>query len=306
MGLLLRELAVALRATQVIPSPVLEKERNIPMYAKNPLYIPEQKVRCVLEIQGKCATYKPVWNWRQSKPPVKRSTVNRFTRASRLRLIKKLSRMKQEELAPALFITLTYPDKYAGRSPEQRTQDRKLFMRKLEKRAGYKIPFLWRIEWPERKSGSLVGERMPHFHLVGLGLRFIPWEVIRRIWAKIIHHKGPLATDVRKVTNGSKVAGYIVKYMAKPNEDGSLDNSPYRDRTGRHWGLTRKTLWPWAKRVVITLLLEKQVQAVKAVIAILLPWYDQEKGETVSLLGDKCTVFMEYLHDFGIDVEGTS
>jgi hypothetical protein len=182
--------------------------------------------------------------WIKPKP---RGPAMPFSPASRLRMLKAIQQVDWSRVRQALFVTLTYPDGFKSRTLEERTQDRYLMHRYIEKHLGKHVAALWRTEWKSRQSGALVGQPMPHVHLMLFGVPFINAALIRQWWRTILGHVGPLATDVRKATDGRHAARYIAKYVAKL-ETVSLDVASYLNRvTGRAWGWKRPELVPWAR-----------------------------------------------------------
>ncbi len=171
-----------------------------------------------------------------------------FSKEARLRLLKVINQVNWSLVKPSLFITLTYPDEYKDRTYETRTKDRYLFHRYVEKRLGKRIAALWRTEWQIRKSGELTGQPMPHVHMVLFSCPHIPWADVRTWWRVILGRIGPLATDVRRATDGEHAAKYIAKYVSKLDEI-SLDVAAYLNRmSGRSWGIKRPELLPWHRQ----------------------------------------------------------
>lgn len=163
-------------------------------------------------------------------------------------MLKTIARIDWGKVPYGVFITLTYPDDYYNRGYYERTIDRSRFIRDLEKYADKKIPILWRCEWQRRKTGKHRGLITPHFHMLCMGLRYVPHEDVRRWWRQALCCKGPLATDVRGIKGAEGCGRYLAKYLSKVR---SLDNSAYLNKpwmNGRSWGLTRPDLVPFAKK----------------------------------------------------------
>jgi len=178
-------------------------------------------------------------------PSEKRGRCGVFSNATRLRMLKAIARVDWRRVQGCLMVTLTYPDQYAERSFADRTQDRYLWHRYLEKHLGRNAACLWRTEWQVRKSGSQVGRFMPHHHLLLLNVGYIGHESVRHWWRGILGCEGYLATDVRQAKDGEHAARYAAKYMSKP-DSGSLDNAAYLNRVaGRSWGWKRVHLVPF-------------------------------------------------------------
>jgi hypothetical protein len=152
----------------------------------------------------------------------RRGKITTFSRASRKRMMKKLATFRREEVARALFVTLTYPAEYPDGKRAKRDLDRFL------KRLWRKYPsaaWIWREELQKRGA--------PHFHLLVLGVDFIPhgwvalawWDVCGRI--SIEHLKA--GTEVRRVKSYKQCVWYVSKYLAKGEE--------VEAELGRRWGL---------------------------------------------------------------------
>mgnify|MGYP001450486002 CR=1 FL=1 len=151
----------------------------------------------------------------------RRGKITTFSRASRKRMMKKLATFRREEVARALFVTLTYPAEYPDGKRAKRDLDRFL------KRLWRKYPsaaWIWREELQKRGA--------PHFHLLVLGVDFIPhgwiayvwWDVCGRI--SIEHLKA--GTEVRRVKSYKHCVYYVSKYLAKDEEEEA--------DLGRRWG----------------------------------------------------------------------
>ena len=156
-----------------------------------------------------------------------RGKVKGYTPASRQRLQKRLAMIKNKHLSNALFVTLTYPAKHPP------VDIAKGHLRAFIKRIRYKFPNAaigWRLEF--QKRGAV------HFHLLVLGVRFLPNEVVAGWWYKIVgsgdekHLRA--GTEVRRVKSARHAAYYISKYMAKAGEQ--TDIIPEGTKPGRFWG----------------------------------------------------------------------
>lgn len=166
----------------------------------------------------------------------KRGKVIEFSRASRVRLMRELAKVRRE-MRP-YFITLTYPDTYKG-SPERWKRDLDVFLKRL-KREYPEASGAWRLELMDRKSGLRVGEIMPHFHILLWGLSEKIEDEIRvwvsRSWFEAVgtgdisHLKA--GTNVTLTYGERAVTAYVSKYVAKVVKD-----SEYLIKgVGRWWG----------------------------------------------------------------------
>jgi hypothetical protein len=264
------------------------------------LHVPPHTLTWYLRHQGQLVEVKECWNWRESKNTVKRGTINQFSRASRLRLLKFFATVDWERIGPSSMITLTYPDQVVDREYHIRTRDRYLFTRAMEKHLKQKVGLVWRVEWKERQSGKREGQVLPHIHLIVFNCPYIPWEQIRAWWRAILHHEGPLATDVRQAKGMKEVLSYVAKYLAKVEGPGSLDNDPYLNSRGRQWGICRKSLIPMAKTEVAGPLNPAQIWTVRDLVCDIYKDYHQDTGSSFTLLGGSAEDFMRKLEETGL------
>lgn len=101
----------------------------------------------------------------QTKTRGVRGRITQFSRESANRLRKRLASLKRIERP--VFVTLTYPDVW-GWSGEEIKAD----LDRFGKRFRRQFPdwaFVWKLETVARKSGTLEGVVMPHFHLLVYG-----------------------------------------------------------------------------------------------------------------------------------------
>ena len=208
---------------------------------------PEPYLRARANQQGSLLEVKVNVVHSKTKAGGLRKGVSKYTRASRLRFLKVIARINWRRVLPGIFVTLTYPDEYLGRTYQERTQDRYLFLRAAEEEWGKPFACLWRIEWEIRKSGKHKGKLQCHQHFVLFKVRFLDKDWIKDEWRKILKRKGQLITWVEALETGKQAALYASKYAAKQTDLGVLDNDAYLNTTGRYWGVHRKPLVPWAK-----------------------------------------------------------
>jgi hypothetical protein len=165
-----------------------------------------------------------------------RETVKGFSRGSRRRLFQKLAKLKQDENALPLFVTLTYPAEY----PEDH-QTYKYHLKKFAERLLYSFPqssFIWKLEYQERGA--------PHYHLIVFGLgKNEAMDYIPRAWAGVVDsgddnhlawHQGELGNRhcVEPVKSWHGVMAYASKYIGK------VDTEHPDLPTGRIWGTRGK------------------------------------------------------------------
>ena len=233
-------------------------------------------------------------------PPATRGAITKFSQSARLRVFKAFSKIDWSKAGRIKFISLTYPDSVILRDYKRRNTDRYLFMRYLEKYLHKELSTLWRIEWKGRQSGSLLGCVVPHIHLIVPNCCYIDKQVIRDIWSRILHVTGALCTDIREVKTLKQLLCYVSKYIAKKNEDTTLDIASYLNSTGRMWGITRKNLLPMHPTMVSQELSPSAVNFIREFACKVWPNYDVEKGGSFTLLGDEALNLGEILSARGL------
>lgn len=188
-----------------------------------------------------------------------RGKVNKFTPASRLRLIERVSRITDGP--HGFFVTLTYHDSWP--SPKAAKRELRSFIKRLERWTGQAWGIIWKLE-PQKRGA-------PHFHLIlfpkqdedgGWAFpthydseygnirvfdflhdgRVAPliffYQVIRRMWAGTIDAhlddldrkrvaRGDSLTNVKHLSGGRKqVMYYVSKYVAKLPESEVPEGAP--------------------------------------------------------------------------------
>ena len=238
------------------------------------------------EWQGKLLRVKFSGQKRRRPLPKKRGVIKGFTDGSRRRMLQLAATIDWKSIGPALFITLTYPDDKAEFDMRERNKQRYLFVRHMENYLDATPSIIWRIEWKPRKTGSRIGEYLPHVHLLVLGVRFIPHGCVRSWWRSILKHRGSLSTDVRAVRSGKAAALYVSKYCAKRPERASLDNLSYLNSLGRHWGIHRRSAIKTHPAISIPYLTEEMLQIARNAGCMAIPWFDASSDAGFFLLGD--------------------
>jgi len=157
-------------------------------------------------------------------PPTTRGVVHGFSRQSRSRLLKTLSKLNRQVVSRALFVTLTYP---LSESVSFASCKRHLdsFAKRLARKF-VRCGVIWRMEL--QKNGT------PHFHLIVLNQRFIPHEWVRRCWSQIVfggNGNEYIRTETKRVDSFKKALSYAAKYAAKLPDDEAGDTE------GRVWGI---------------------------------------------------------------------
>lgn len=150
----------------------------------------------------------------------RRGKVNPFSRASRLRLLSYMHKIKpmKGRNFHATFLTLTYGQSFPSPSVAKRHLDN--FLKRLRRRWSYVSGF-WRFEFQKRGA--------PHFHLVLFGLPFLPKETVSGWWAAVIgvqHHDWSSGspeqpfTRIEALKSHAHAVRYISKYVAKVDDSG--------------------------------------------------------------------------------------
>jgi len=168
----------------------------------------------------------------------KRGIIRVFSRASRVRLMRFMARLKTRKIR-ATFITLTFT---GVPSNEEAKRCFKRFTMRL-KRAFEKAAAVWRMEFQER--GAI------HFHLLVFNLPFWKQAELQKTWEKCTREKVSIV-DIRLVHGARSIMSYISKYIAKKDdraitslEDGSYQHADEKNKlSGRFWGYINKKLLP--------------------------------------------------------------
>lgn len=247
---------------------------------------PPQTINWYLRIQGDCVEVRQHLNYSKVPAEDARGMVGQFSRSARMRMLRTVAKIDWPTVGDSVFITLTYPDQVGTTTYKQRGQHRYLFLRYLEKHTRRQLPVLWRVEWKPRLSGDFVGRVMPHMHLLIGGLRYVNQCTVRKWWRTIVHVNGPLCTDVQRLEASVGAALYVSKYVAK---NPSLDIGAYlnnHDAVGRHWGMVRKHLFPWAPLEVLREITDVQAEDLRRLVDLTLPHYNPETGKGFTVLGE--------------------
>lgn len=187
-------------------------------------------------------SYKPVGGLR--------GKVKGFSYGSRNRMRKRMAAFSRDHMKRALFVTLTYPSVFPD-GPTCKAQ-----FQAWCKRLFYKYPkagIVWREELQQRGA--------PHFHVMVLGVRFIPYQWVAQTWCEVVFgtrlsspsppvsnsSTSPLApdsvqvqhfqagTEIRRVRSYKEARSYLEKYLSKVEKLDGLETD-----CGRLWGLKGK------------------------------------------------------------------
>jgi len=238
-----------------------------------------------VEITGDLVEVKAAFLHPPRGLPKRRGICKGFTRGSRLRMFKMVSRVDWSNIKTGLFLTLTYPDEVAFPDRVARGRHLYVFLRSLENILGAQFGALWRVEWLPRQTGVNRGKVYPHFHLIIPGIRYINWMTIRAAWGRAIGHRGKLVTHVQRLSDSTMHRVYIAKYCAKLPELSSLVHGTYSNIDGRHWGVHRRNLVPMHKKVVYDGLSEACVNELQTIGREKFAWYGEYAELGFSMFG---------------------
>jgi len=236
--------------------------------------------------------------------PGKRKGISGFTKAARLRMLRHVASIEWNSFKKGVFITLTYPNEYHGRTMKERNRDRYLFMRTMENHLGRKVGAMWRIEWEKRKSGSSMGKWFCHVHVIVFNCRFISKEVVNDGWRRALNAEGPLITWIDGISDGRKASRYVSKYCAKLPDAGVLDDTTYLNSTGRHWGMHRKSLIPFAFRIHIPFLDDRMIELAENLAASKFRFFTRGTGNGFSVFGPDAKKIGEEILLLDVDKNG--
>lgn len=222
---------------------------------------------------------------KEYRKPGKRKPVTTFTKSARLRMLRTVASVEWDSFKKGVFITLTYPPGYEGRPLQKRNQDRYVFLRSMEKHLGRKVGALWRIEWEKRKSGRTAGQLCSHVHIIVFNCRFIDKEIVRDGWRRALNADGPLITWIDGISSGRKAARYVTKYCSKVPDASVLDDASYLNTVGRHWGMHRKELIPFAWRHHIPFLDDRSIQIAENLAAMTFRFFTRGTSVGFSIFG---------------------
>lgn len=200
-----------------------------------------------IEIQGTYLRWQVAQPPPPAHPPGKRGLVLHFSQASRLRMISLFNKLDPDCFGKVLFLTLTIPDTIDVSDQRRGKVWRSEFHRRVEHHLGHGVTGVWRQEWEKRKSGQLVGEYRPHYHVVILRERWIDKEFVRDAWQQTLRVEYA-RTEIKEGKNKKNTLAYVAKYAAKVGEIVPLSLLHTDEVCGsRQWGVFRKNLLPFAE-----------------------------------------------------------
>lgn len=257
-----------------------------------------------LSLQGDLLEVKKVRHVKAESRPGKRAAITGFSEKSRWNLIKKTMRWDWDNIGPSVFVTLTYPDTHAKPTQEDRNKHRYLWHRMLETWRGCNTPMLWRVEYAERKSGVIVGQTVPHWHMLVFGVPFIPHGLLRSWWKSVIGCKGYVRTHIRAVKGPKGAAKYLSKYLSKDVCNYSLVRATYHNIRGRHWGILREEEIPCHRLIRIGKLSDAERQYIYEIASERLAGVDSQSQDSFTAYGQLTADILDNLRRNGIDIVG--
>jgi len=186
--------------------------------------------------------------------PGRRTEIKAFTSSSRRRLLKKIAKLRRDELP--IFLSLTYPAEHPTDHKIYKGHLRALYKRIERKWRGASM--VWRLEFQQRGAA--------HFHCLLYGVDLVDFlsavspddenEKNRRLrwvdyaWDDVVKsgddkhlYAGCNSTPVE---SSRGVMWYCAKYMSK------LHTAP--GEVGRYWGMMGRGTAPWAAKIVMRLI----------------------------------------------------
>ncbi len=182
-----------------------------------------------------------------------RGKVNSFSKQSRLRLMKLVAALRQDELP--IFITLTYPAEWPA-DPLEWKRHLKNFLERMNRKFSGRLAILWKLE-PQQRGA-------PHYHMFVYGLnayyQTLGWkEMLKWVsqnWYEVVgsgdelHHRA--GTRVEKLRSKRGAMFYASKYLTKEDEGIWADLD-----VGRYWGVFFRDNLPLGEAKVIPLTKEE-------------------------------------------------
>lgn len=257
-----------------------------------------------LTLQGELMEVKKVRHIKTGPNPGRRAAITGFSSKSRWNLIKKTMRWDWDAIGPSVFVTLTYPDQFAKPTMDDRNKHRYLWHRHLEAWQGCNTPMLWRVEYAERKTGEMVGETVPHWHMLVFGVPYIPHGLVNDWWASVIGCTSYVRTDVRAVKGPRGAARYLAKYLSKDVVSNSLVRATKHNIRGRHWGILREREIPVHRRIYIGRLSEAERAYIYEIVSERMAGVDEHSQDSFTSYGQLTEDILKNLQRNGIDLVG--
>ncbi len=192
-----------------------------------------------------------------------RGEIQTFSFASRRRLMRFIATLRKD--APALFITLTYPDRFPTDAKRWK-RDLKAFSLRL-KREYPLAAFIWRLEFKSRKSGYNTGEIAPHYHLILYGVEHTKRKNLRvfqqwlsQAWYEVVNSNDDkhlsAGTGCTPIKSHRGVMAYASKYLSKVEQAAV-------GKVGRYWGAYFRPNLPTAEPIRIEVTDKQAVRIIR-------------------------------------------
>lgn len=235
---------------------------------------------------------------RYHAPPVHippRGDIVEFSSRARRRMLRRVAEIDWRAAGDGLFITYTYPDSHIDVQLSERKQHRGVIHRDVESYCGRNVGAIWKVEWMPRLTGAAVGRIAPHLHVLYFGVRYVSYDFLRERWASAIGATGYVNVHGEQLDAGNMCSVYMAKYCAKESPSFRLDNVPYRNKTGRHYGWRRKEEIPWHDTQAFALPSKEVFDLLMRRACEILPYLKGYYGDGFTLLGkDAEKVFEEF------------
>lgn len=176
-----------------------------------------------------------------------RGKVTTFSNASRMRLIRKMSRLEPRKIS---FLTLTYPERFP--SPQEAKQHLRALLERFRRRFPH-MSAIWRLEFQQRGA--------PHFHLICFEMPYVGFREIRQWWTEIIvkyvdNHEPRVR--IEKINSRRGAMWYVAKYLGKVEQSQAGVSSIFIHdaylHAGRVWGCFNQSWLPYAPLVYTEIL----------------------------------------------------
>lgn len=257
-----------------------------------------------VEIRGKRVSLKAVRKHPPKPHTRERGIITDFSRRARARKLRRIAEVNWADTGPTQFLTVTYPDKQADHTMQERKVHRFLLNRFICGEVGRPLACFWRVEWMPRLSGECVGQLRPHMHFLYLNTPQLSEKRIRAKWQSIIAAEQFVQVKVKTLRQSEKVAVYVSKYCAKEQTDYHLDNVPKRNRSGRHAGELRSNLIPLHPLELIEKIDDAMLRFLKCRACDTLWWYDPRFDEGFTILGNEALELIREIHEGGLAYTG--
>lgn len=240
--------------------------------------------RVDVSAQGRLLTVRSVGLDIEMPRGKRRGSVEGFSKASRLRLLKLLATLEAPRSSgyrfKVSFLTLTTREIFHPRIA-------KSYLVRFFKRLARKFPtmaIVWRMEYQKRGA--------PHFHLILYNAPFVDKSWLQQIWGEIIGQAKPF-TRVERIKSYKHLMSYASKYAAKVEDVGfncvakttGAEKIPEEQRgsAGRVWGVYNRNWLPLAEKREESIPLDASWWMIRRYCQKFWPWLsqDEETGFTV-------------------------